>query len=341
MMAAAEIKSPTRCAAGPHSRWVYGSLIGQQVQAYDIMLAPGHKYNPNDLLSRQITSLPLENTSTRSHPTRTPSFFSRSPAVPSSNTVTHSKKMGDKSNDTFAQARSILSGRIIGYDLLMLDYVTPLLHKELLDATEQHEEMLQGPDPTTPDQDRVALQQLRHLDSVDAQLSEHWKSLNEGLISRTALLANIMGYQGFLARSILLDYAGHSPRETGFDSWVSDRVQMLELYERTVWRSNKNSDIKMYQQAITTPIRELMLDQDHVERRLRIATAEPYPTGEIYRLIDECDWSTLAMMLIRDRELAVTLYSHKSLDPDSYNDNISNAVFRKMDKIRDRYFTAL
>ncbi|KAI3392078.1 hypothetical protein diail_6184 [Diaporthe ilicicola] len=249
--------------------------------------------------------------------------------------------MGDKTHGTAAQEiRLILSGRVGGYQLLLLDYLTPLFHKELLDAIKQHEEMLQRPDPTISEQQR-ALRQLGHLNSIDTQLSEHWKDLHTGLVSRTALFANIIRYQGFLATSILLDYTGHSLQEAGFDSWVSSQIETLDVHQKTAEESKKDLDIKLYRQTVATPIKELMLDQDHVERRIRIAAAKPYPTGEIYRLIDECNWSALAMMLIRDRELAVTLYSQKPLDPNSYNDNIAKTVFRKMDEIRDRYFTEL
>lgn len=198
--------------------------------------------------------------------------------------------------------------------------------------------MLQRPDPTISEQQRT-LNQLTHLDSIDAQLMEHWKDLHTSLTSRTALLANIMGYQGFFATSILLDYAGHSPREAGLEPWVVRHVETLNKHHST--GEITDQDIKLYQQTFASPIREMMLDQDHVEKRIRIAVAQPYPTGEIYRLIDECDWANLAAMLIDDRALAVTLYGQKPLDPKSYNDNIAKIVLRKMDEIRDRYFTDL
>lgn len=245
--------------------------------------------------------------------------------------------MGDRQNDTAAQEiRLILSSRVTGYQLLLLDYVTPLLRKELQDATKQHEEMLQKPDPTTPSEERDALRQLGHLDSLDDQLSKHWEELHQGLVYRTALFANIMAYQGFLSTTILLDYTGRSLREAGLDSWALGRTEMLDIHEKGVGESQK--DIKLYQQMVATPIRELMVDQGHVERRIRIAAAEPYPTGEIYRLVDECDWSTLAVMLVRDRELATTVYGEKPLDRNSYNENVAKTVFLKMDEIRDRYF---
>ncbi|KAG8157351.1 hypothetical protein KVR01_012735 [Diaporthe batatas] len=250
--------------------------------------------------------------------------------------------MGDKPKDPVAEEiRSILSRRVSGYELLLLDYVTPLLHKELLDATKQNEEILQRPDPTTPQQQRAALQQLGHLDNLDEQISEHWKDLHRGIVPRTALFGNLIGYQWFLAKSIILDYAGHSQREINMDSWVSRRIEELDLPQKTGGESKNDRDSRIYQQTIATPIKELMLDQGHVEKRIRLAAAEPYPTGQIYRLIDECDWSTLAMMLSRDRELAVTLYSGKPLDPKSYDDNIAKIVLREMDEVRDRYFTEL
>jgi hypothetical protein len=246
--------------------------------------------------------------------------------------------MSGKSHSTVAQEiRAILSGRVVGYQLLLLDYLTPLFHKELLDATKEHEEMLQRPDPSPSERQR-ALQHLGHLDSIDEQLSEHWKVLHTGLVFRTALFANLIGYQGFLATSILLDYTGHSPQEAGLESWVSGKIETLNDYRKT---GNSDHNTKMYQQTVAIPIKELMLDQDHVERRIRIAAAEPYATGEIYRLIDKCDWSTLAMMLVNDRELAVTLYGQKPLDPNSYNENVAKNVLRKMDEIKDRYFAEL
>lgn len=247
--------------------------------------------------------------------------------------------MSDRSHSTTAQeVRSILSQRVAGYQILLLDNLTPLFHKELQHATKLHKEILERPDPTIPEQ-QGALTQLAHLDSIDAQLMEHWKDLHTSLISRTALLANIMAYQGFLATSLLLDYAGHSPREAGLESWVSGRVETLGKHYSTGDKSDK--DIKLYQQMVATPIKEMMLDQSHVEKRIRTAAAEPYPTGEIYRLIDECDWPNLAAMLVDDRKLAETLYGQKPLDPKSYNDKISKIVLRKMDDIRDRYFTDL
>lgn len=180
--------------------------------------------------------------------------------------------MGDKSYSTTAQeVRSILSQRVAGYQILLLDNLTPLYQKELLDATKLHEEILQRPDPTIQEQQRI-LGQLAHLDSIDAQLMQHWKDLHTSLISRTALLANIMGYQGFLATSILLDYAGHSPHEAGLESWVSSRVETLDKHYSAGDKADKG--VKLYQQTVASPIKEMMLDQEHVEKRIRIAAAQ-------------------------------------------------------------------
>lgn len=89
-----------------------------------------------------------------------------------------------------------------------------------------------------------------------------------------------------------------------------------------------------------------MLDHNHVEKRIRIAAAQPYPTREIYRLIDECDWRNLGTinlgtMLIDDRKLAITQCGQKPLDPKFDNQHFCKIALRKMDEVRDRYFSEL
>lgn len=69
-----------------------------------------------------------------------------------------------------------------------------------------------------------------------------------------------MGYQGFLATSILLDYAGHSSREAGLESWVSSHVETLDRHYSTGDKADKVT--KLYQQTVASPIKEMMLDQE-------------------------------------------------------------------------------
>lgn len=247
--------------------------------------------------------------------------------------------MASKSSSTIAQeVRSILRQRVGCYQLILLDNITPLFQKEPLHATRLHEEALQRPDPTSISKEKETLDQLIVLDNLDEQLTVHWTELHSNLVSRTALLADIFGYQKFLTVILLLDYAGTSQNEA--DSWVSDRLEDIDKYNRAMDRSAIN--IKMYQQTVAQPLKELMIDQSHVENRLRLAAAVPsYPTGGVYHLIDRCDWPNLAAMLIKDHELAVALFSGKPLDPQLYNDHISKLVLQKMDELKDRYFAYL
>lgn len=131
--------------------------------------------------------------------------------------------MGDKSHSTTAQdTRSILSRRVAGINCFCArwtNYLKPLFHEELLDATKLHEEILEHPDPTIFEHPH-ALRQLKHLDSIDATLTEHWQDLHTSLHSREVLLANILGFQRFLAKSIMMDYAGSPLRDAVLEPWA-------------------------------------------------------------------------------------------------------------------------
>lgn len=249
-------------------------------------------------------------------------------------------KMDDKASGTAAQeVRSVLNDRVLRYQTLLSDNLTPLFYKELQEATRLHEDMLQRPDPTIVEQQNT-LEQLTNLDNIDAKLREHWKELHTSLDSRTYLLANTMLFQEFLARSMLFDYSGRSPREVGLDHWKSPMVEYLNLHYGVGDKSDE--DISLYQRTFAGPLKEMMLDKDHVEHRMTLAAARPtYPTGAIYRLTDQCDWPSLASILIKDRELAVVLYSQKPLKSHFYDDNIRKIVLRNIDEVRDKYFTEL
>lgn len=85
-----------------------------------------------------------------------------------------------------------------------------------------------------------------------------------------------------------------------------------------------------------------MLDQDHVETRLRAAAAgSAHPAGEIYRLIDECEWQALAAQIVNDRRLAVTLFGARQVNRDFWSVQFGKSVLRLIDGVRDKYFTEL
>jgi hypothetical protein len=222
---------------------------------------------------------------------------------------------------------------------LRSDYLTPIFHTELLHARKLLEETLQHPDPTIFEQPHAS-RLVENLDITNEQLTEHWDNLHTSIRPRISLLSST-AYQQFLAMLLLTDYSGHSQREAIPVIWISKLIAILNKDYCTAEKFTDNVINELYLQVITTPIKEMMLDQNNIEKRIRIAAAQQYPTGEIYRLIDECDWPNLATMLVEDRRLAVTLRDQQSVDPTFDIGQISKLALREMDETRDRYFSEL
>lgn len=120
---------------------------------------------------------------------------------------------------------------------------------------------------------------------------------------------------------------------------MSSTVEILNKYSNTGERSDE--DVQLYEEWIVTPIKETMLDQGHVKKRLRLAAEQRRPSSEIYRLINECDWPSLATMLIEDRKAILTLRDQKVPGEDWNIRSICDTALLEMDKIRDRYFMSL
>lgn len=227
-----------------------------------------------------------------------------------------------------------LSLRITGYRLLLSEFHTPLFHNELLDAIKLHEEALSHPDPTPAERARVR-DQLGVLDNMDERLQKHWKELHKRMSSRQSLLAGISNYQRYLGAWLMLDYSGK--HAGGRYDWASDIVKAIDdVGSGGGGGGSLGEDFRVYQRMFARPVREMMLDQDHVERRLRYASA-----GEIHRLIDECEWQNLAAYVYNDRRLAVTLFSARQVNKDFWSVQFGKSVLRQIDGIRDKYFAEL
>lgn len=233
-----------------------------------------------------------------------------------------------------------LSLRITGYRLLLSEYQTPLFHNEVLDAIKQHEEALKHPDPTPAERERF-LDQLVVLDNMDERLQKHWKELHRRMSSHQSLLAGISNYQRYLGAWLMLDYSG---KHTGkrYD-WASDIVKAInDIGSSSDSDGSVGEDFRAYQRMFVRPVREMMLDQNHVERRLRYASAgSAHPAGEIHRLIDECEWQNLAAFLYNDRRLAVTLFGARQVNKDFWSVQFGESVLRLIDGIKDKYFVEL
>ncbi|KAL1871618.1 hypothetical protein Daus18300_004618 [Diaporthe australafricana] len=236
------------------------------------------------------------------------------------------------------EVRSTLRLRIDGYQTLLLEYQTPLFHDELLDAIKLHEETLQRPEPTPAERQRV-LDQLTVLDNMNDRLNKHWEKLHRSLNSRTILLYSISEYSKLLGSWLILDYAGReSVGETHHEA--SAYVTILDKFRSG--EGDVEANIRVHRRLFRRPLEEMMLNRQHVEKRLRMAAAGPsYPTGEIHRLVDQCDWPNLAAAIVNDREIAAVLFRSKPLDPQFWEDRIGKMALWRIDDLRDKYFAEL
>ena len=65
-----------------------------------------------------------------------------------------------------------------------------------------------------------------------------------------------------------------------------------------------------YREHVTSVLHEMMLDQDHVGRKLQAAAARDGQSGsDVQPLIDSCQWAALATALVKDGVLVERLFA--------------------------------
>lgn len=242
--------------------------------------------------------------------------------------------MEDHSNAQ--QVRMVIKQRVDTYNVLFLDLMTPLLKKEVQNAVKVHTEFLNLPTPLASERSHM-LDQLGNLDTLHDRLTEHWAKVHGDLALRSSLLTNIALFQVFLSEKLLQDYTGKSFEPT---PWALNQASLVEL--RSIGAADSGRIDAAYDRHIEFPLQEMLLDPSHVADKLRVLTRQPkHPGGDIQRLIDECDWPSLANTLVNDRALAAELFQQTPIDPDAFDANTSKKVLRRMDEITAKYFTEL
>jgi hypothetical protein len=144
-------------------------------------------------------------------------------------------------------------------------------------------------------------------------------------------------FQDFLHSRLLGDYTDKQP------SSLHGHILMLgkckgNLEDRK-WAAKElskpldNLDV-YYSQAVDLAVRELELDPEHVQTKIRVAAERKgEPGSDIQRLTDHCDWTRLAEALVKDRMMAGKLFRD---DRKSYD-----KVIRGINHIQRRYFDSL
>jgi hypothetical protein len=92
-----------------------------------------------------------------------------------------------------------------------------------------------------------------------------------------------------------------------------------------------------YRQSVDLAIQELGLDPDHVQNKFRTEAGREGETGsDIKLLIDHCDWTRLAEVLVKDRMMAGNLFRTLGDDQKLYDKVISG-----INRTQKRYFDSL
>lgn len=219
----------------------------------------------------------------------------------------------------------------LGYlKLASFDQVTPLLRKEINYAIKLHTEVTQQPDIWN-------FEHIGDLDTVYDQVIKHWTKVFDDFPSRVHLIKDIALFQQFLTAKLLGDY---TEKSYVINPWTAGQASMVQ--QRQAEADSAEALDKAYQTHIVYPLEEMMLDRDHVEHKLvTAASKEPYPRGDVQRLIDKCDWSSLAATLFNDRILAGDLFAETPVDPTCFNVSTRTLVLRCIDELKDRYFATL
>ncbi|WEW56816.1 hypothetical protein PRK78_002271 [Emydomyces testavorans] len=226
--------------------------------------------------------------------------------------------MGDTSIEDVV---SKIQLRIHNLRLLLLERLTPLLRNQILHAIRLHSEALEQTNIKS---------YLADLDTVHEQVMEHWTKVYGNLTSRADLLQDMVLFQQFLTAKLLEDYTQTPCKCNDFGVVL---VMILDAV-----KDGHQKATGYYQTRMVYPLEEMMLDRDHVEKKLRTAAAGQ-AGGDVQPLIDRCDWSTLAATLMSDRELALKL-NERALDGFTF-EIMRATVLRKIDKIKSKYFAEL
>jgi hypothetical protein len=226
-----------------------------------------------------------------------------------------------------ADIRRYIEHRILNFESLLLEHLTPLLRKQAHHAIALHREALKhsNVDPY-----------LKDLDDLHEQLTEHWTKVYGDFLSRVYLSQDILAFYQFLIEELLKDYANQPSTVSG---WTLNRAKYIAEQDGDTGAKDNNNVGTLYQIHVVYPLEEMMVNREHVESKLRSAAAGQ--GSDIQRFIDKCDWSSLATALINDRDLTLNLLEGQQPNANMFGTNTYKRILQGIDEIKDKYFTEL
>lgn len=229
------------------------------------------------------------------------------------------------------ETRERLRLRVIHLGVQLDELMTPALRKELRHVLDKHSTTLEHPDFGS-DSDAID-----NLDNLYNQLSVHWVRVHKNFTYYSSLKEQMARYQEFLTEALCQDYLT-------WEKPFVPSVHQLQLADRVEQsKSTKNNDAKfrdLYREQIVIPLKEMALNQAHVEHRLLLAKSGPaqqreHSNSHVQCLINQCNWQSLAKMLLNDRDLA------RNLENKFFDEETRESIQRKIDEIEVEYFEVL
>ncbi|KAL9103075.1 MAG: hypothetical protein Q9163_001841 [Psora crenata] len=233
--------------------------------------------------------------------------------------------------NTMAQrgAHEIINHRILDLKTLLFLSLTPLLREQIRAAISLHSKALDAAE-TGPFID--------DLNALYGQVADHWKKINQNITVAASLKQSMLTFQAFLVSKLLEDYANEPYRlDPGMRTIVECVVEQTDHSRQANEGEGGTSYAQGYYKSFIFPLEEMILNREHVEKKLRAAAErQGNPGSDIEPLVKRCDWPDLAATLVYDRELANRLFHARA-----YRFAEHDTVIQGIDRMQKRYFAEL
>ena len=179
-----------------------------------------------------------------------------------------------------------------------------------------------------------------NLEALFDELKKHWDLISGDPFDAARMYTQMAIFEEFLRSQLLEDYTDKRP------PLVHPHVILLgkckgnlkdrERVAKDLSKPLANLD-EFYRDSVDLAVQELGLDPDHVQSKFRNAAGrEGEPGSDIKPLIDHCNWTRLAEVLVKDRMMAGNLFRTSDNAQKSYDKVISG-----INRTQKRYFDSL
>ena len=171
------------------------------------------------------------------------------------------------------------------------------------------------------------------IETLYDRIAEDWTRIHKTLHSKAYLTEHIISFHQFLTSMLLADYAA---QPFAISPWVSIRADIVKQH-----RAGARYNQDVYQDCILFPVKQMMLNQDHVEKKL-LAISENHSTpGHIQHLIGRKDWPNMTIAIRNDRDLAISLFADEPFYHSLVNGTTLRKILKGIDKIEAKYLAML